>query len=1126
MDVNAPFRSIIRKKLELFENNNMRIILYSFICFILSVNFFSCSSVKKHTQEENISASLNFGSLHKVIDFGSWYFFLWGDSIDFRNNFGTERQVGEFDSLLSALPIEEGLDTLSFLYFEDNDFRKGHVEEICERERKIGYLYDTKSSDSLLIKFAEFSYFYYVARLHGGLPVTLADKLLDHVSQFVNKGYVKTPYLYVLYKLYAIDNIKKNQYETARLNIDKAIDLCKQVYERKGLGELYAWASIIARKDKNEKEALSLSDSAQFYNTDSTAAIFSRELPESYNTEFLKPYSTTSNLDFSHFFDNIAIENFNRLESLVRYNFINNRDNGVASKKYFDACDDVYEYVPLDAKYDLLSHVRHIAQIYSIPKENLYPLYFCFGRYYFSLWDMKSCVENLLLAENSCLHSGNDYKLSQIYSLLSYAYSWLGDYERMEKSLSLSKQYNPSSNPFLEEIAIKRLMKKYDDAINYAFHTQDSIEKKGTIIFINDYDDYNGILLELARCYYLSQNYAVADSFINMHLTNCVIPDTIHAKLINSTLVGSKFPRNINDQALKINCQIGYKLGEIDYLKRLGEYEDYLHDGFSQWFTSFAEVERAYALGKLINSLNHIHNCSLLKYDSDAIAKAVYNNALYTKMVSLTSTKIEEKLISQSGDSSLIDKYNYLKTIKQDLNYKNYNDTSFYLLLNQSIMLEKQIKKDLPNLWDSLVVQKQFHWDDVRNSLEENETAIEFISSQDIDQISDSIMLFALVLRNDYECPKIVPVCNETMLRTMITSHSSKDNRAIDRLYSWKNNGQYLYKMCISALDPYLDGTSSIYISKTGILNSINFNAIPCSSSEFLMDKYYIRDVSSTAEIISIKQERQEMNYDSAALYGGLDYFLDEKMLSEQSSRYKMQYQSENFLAVRGEDEDREGLAYLEWTKTEVDSIAQRLVRMNCDTILYKDCYGVEESIKNMDEHSPSIIHLATHGFYLYDEEHRNNKTYASNRNGMSSKLQPLLYSGLHMSGSAHVWYGEQPIEGIDDGILTAEEISWLDFSNTKLVVLSACDSGKGAYDEVEGVVGLQKGFKKAGVQSIVMSLWRVPDQATYLLMQKFYQYMSEREPRHQALIKAMRDIRNMPGYSSPHNWAAFVMLD
>lgn len=199
---------------------------------------------------------------------------------------------------------------------------------------------------------------------------------------------------------------------------------------------------------------------------------------------------------------------------------------------------------------------------------------------------------------------------------------------------------------------------------------------------------------------------------------------------------------------------------------------------------------------------------------------------------------------------------------------------------------------------------------------------------------------------------------------------------------------------------------------------------------------------------------------------------------------------------------------------------------MNCDTILYKDCYGVEESIKNMDEHSPSIIHLATHGFYLYDEEHRNNKTYASNRNGMSSKLQPLLYSGLHMSGSARVWYGEQPIEGIDDGILTAEEISWLDLSNTKLVVLSACDSGKGAYDEVEGVVGLQKGFKKAGVQSIVMSLWRVPDQATYLLMEKFYQYMSEREPRHQALMKAMRDIRNMPGYSSPHNWAAFVMLD
>ena len=1087
---------------------------------------FSCSSVKKHAQEENVSASIDFESLLKGIDYRS-LLYLWVDSTNYRLNFGTERQVTDFDSLLSVLPVEKSVDTLSYLYlyFKDNIVSRANVVSIYEGERELSYLYDTKSKDSLLVKFAEYRYIHYLSSVHGLLPDSLASKLRDDVSLFVGKGYMRTPYIYVLYKLTAIDNIKKNNLETAQTNIDKAIQLCKQVHDRNGLGELYAWASILARKKNIGKDVLSLSDSAQIYNADSAASIFSRELPESYNTKYLKPYLQTSDSGYSHIFDNIAIEKFNRLESLVRYNFVNNRDNGEASKMYFDACDLVYQYVPLDATYDLLSHVRHIAQIYSIPKENLYPLYYCLGRYYFSMWDMKSCVENLIIAEESCLKSGNDYKLSEIYSLLGSAYSWLGEHEKMERCVLLSKLYDPSKNTFLAEIACKRLLKKYDNAIEYAKQVKDSIEKS-IILFINDYDNYNGVLLELSKCNYLRKNYAVADSFINLHLNNCIIPDTIHSNILFKNILGDLYPRPINEQALKTNCKIGYQLGENDFLKRLNEYSEYLRVGFSQWFTSFAEVERAYALGKLINSLNHIHNCSLLKYDSDAIAETVYNNALYTKMVSLTSTKIEEKLISQSGDSSLISKYNYLKTIKQDLNYKNYNDTSFYLLLNQSIMLEKQIKKDLPNLWDSLVVQKQFHWEDVRNSLEEDETAIEFITSQDIDQISDSVMLFALVLRSDYESPKIVPICNETKLKTMIGSYSNKDNRAIDILYSWKNNGQNLYKMCFSALEPYLEGTSSLYISKTGILNSINFNAIPYSSSEFLMDKYYIRDVSSTAEIVLIKQEDQEMNYDTAVLYGGLNYYLDEKMLSEQSSRYKRQYQSENILAVRGENEDRDGLAYLEWTKTEVDSIAQRLVRMNCDTILYKDYYGVEESIKNMDEHSPSIIHLATHGFYLYDEERRNNKTYASNRNGMSSKLQPLLYSGLHMSGSARVWYGEQPIEGIDDGILTAEEISWLDFSNTKLVVLSACDSGKGAYDEVEGVVGLQKGFKKAGVQSIVMSLWRVPDQPTYLLMQKFYQYMSEREPRHQALMKAMRDIRNMPGYSSPHNWAAFVMLD
>ena len=115
---------------------------------------------------------------------------------------------------------------------------------------------------------------------------------------------------------------------------------------------------------------------------------------------------------------------------------------------------------------------------------------------------------------------------------------------------------------------------------------------------------------------------------------------------------------------------------------------------------------------------------------------------------------------------------------------------------------------------------------------------------------------------------------------------------------------------------------------------------------------------------------------------------------------------------------------------------------------------------------------------------------------------------------------------GVEDGILTAKEISSIDLHSCEIVALSACQTGLGDTKFSEGVFGLQRGFKKAGVKSIIMSLWDVNDNATKELMVEFYKNLFNGESKLSALRKAQSLIRTQKQYESPKYWAGFVLLD
>ena len=135
------------------------------------------------------------------------------------------------------------------------------------------------------------------------------------------------------------------------------------------------------------------------------------------------------------------------------------------------------------------------------------------------------------------------------------------------------------------------------------------------------------------------------------------------------------------------------------------------------------------------------------------------------------------------------------------------------------------------------------------------------------------------------------------------------------------------------------------------------------------------------------------------------------------------------------------------------------------------------------DGKSPEIIHIATHGFFFPGEKTgSDNQDKETFRGGIPDKPafteseNPLFRSGLLLAGAGRAWSNLQTIHGVEDGTLTAYEVSNLNLNNTRLVVLSACETGLGDIHGSEGVYGLQRAFKMAGVHYMIISLWKVPD--------------------------------------------------
>ena len=280
--------------------------------------------------------------------------------------------------------------------------------------------------------------------------------------------------------------------------------------------------------------------------------------------------------------------------------------------------------------------------------------------------------------------------------------------------------------------------------------------------------------------------------------------------------------------------------------------------------------------------------------------------------------------------------------------------------------------------------------------------------------------------------------------------------------------------------------------------------------------------LSSTLELLREKANSKPVQ---VALFGGVEYELSSEQWKTISSSIPSAELATRDTISFQQVFERGASVYLPGTEIEVGDIDRLLQDKGIKASLFTGINATEGAVKQLSGSLTTIIHIATHGFFQSNAS--SEYTGYSNKNE-SIEMQSLTKNGLLMAGALSNLHDMRIPNNVDDGILTARELANLNLSKTELVTLSACETGLGNIT-TDGVFGLQRGFKKAGVNSILMSLWKVDDEATCLLMTEFYKnWIGDGKTKRESLELAKQTVRSHKekGWNAPKYWAAFILLD
>jgi CHAT domain-containing protein/lipopolysaccharide biosynthesis regulator YciM len=455
---------------------------------------------------------------------------------------------------------------------------------------------------------------------------------------------------------------------------------------------------------------------------------------------------------------------------------------------------------------------------------------------------------------------------------------------------------------------------------------------------------------------------------------------------------------------------------------------------------------------------------------------------------------------------------------------------------NRANELESRLARVVAGYSEAL---QQVKWQEVQAALKPGEAAIEFLQFRVLlPRSSDTVRYAALILRQGMEAPVYVNLCDERAIDSLMIRNIDRREDYVRRLYAAADRGiqpskgkvrfRSLYDLLWSPLERHLQGVHTVYFANAGLLHRINLGAVTVGLDTVLADRYKLVELGSTRSLV-IPEKSPAANR-QALVMGGIQYDSDSTALRKAVFALDtMSYAQRSAVRFYRSASDSTLVEYwgaLPFTSREADNISSSLKKNRVASIVLKGYDATEEAFYKsvrLQGTSPRIIHLATHGYFLPDP-----KLSDDEAKGGAFRLSehPLIRSGLILAGGNHAWTTGEPVKpDLEDGILTAYEISRLNLTGTELAVLSACETGLGDIQGNEGVYGLQRAFKIAGVRYVIMSLWQVPDEQSNLFMKNFYQRWLDQGMSIPEAFRQTQVAMRQNGWSH-HQWAGFVLLE
>jgi CHAT domain-containing protein/tetratricopeptide (TPR) repeat protein len=584
--------------------------------------------------------------------------------------------------------------------------------------------------------------------------------------------------------------------------------------------------------------------------------------------------------------------------------------------------------------------------------------------------------------------------------------------------------------------------------------------------------------------YYQQKNYKKAEEFYHK------------AKNLYEKFFSIKHPEYVKvlSKLAKVNyMQKDFKSAKRNIEESLNNYENFI----KQYFPALSEREKAKYWNTIKGDFEFYNTLAFGNLeDFRDLTNKVYDYQLLTKALLLSSSiKIRERIMN-STDEPLKAQYNTwvqkkeLLTLALSMSPQQLveNEINPAALQQDVEAIEKELSQRSEIFGESFET-KRIQFKDVKSALQPNEVAVEMVRYRYFNHtFTDSVIYAALYIKPEFSRPKAIILKDGYRMETRFF-------KFYRNAITGKIPDPVSYGVFWQPLIDEIGQVSTVYLSADGIYNQINLEAMPAPDGRYIIDNSNIVLVSNTKDIFLRKaKKRNSSKENTAMMFGNPTFYVSASA-------------------------DARAIASLPGTEKEINQLQFMLKQKGWNTTEYVEKTAAEEKIKELN--SPKIFHIATHGLYRPSAQ----VTLENEIEGNEALLtqNPLMRTGLLLRGAGDLLDKTDYNYNMENGILTAYEAMSLNLDKTDLVVLSACETGLGDLEAGEGVYGLQRAFLVAGAKVLIMSMFKVDDDATQKLMLKFYQKWLNSGNLRQSFIDAKKELR--VEYPEPIYWGAFMMI-